>query len=114
VLRAGSVITDYGRQVHTVPRPLWKMVAARDRGCRVPGCTRTKAACDAHHIRWWRNHGRTELDNLILLCSRHHHTIHRDLWQITLDTDTGAVIFTLPDGRVLTSEPPGIPTIRAA
>jgi hypothetical protein len=110
VLRAGSVITDYGRDTRSVPKPLWRAVAARDRGCRVPGCDRKKAWCDAHHIRWWRKHGETKLDNLLLLCGRHHQLVHRDGWLIALDADTGRVTFTLPNGTVMISEPP---TIRA-
>ena len=115
VLRSSTgTILDYGRQQQAVPRGLWKAVAVRDRGCRVPGCGRKKAWTDAHHIRWWRRHGDTKLDNLILLCARHHHLVHQHDWQIELDTDTGRATFTLPNGTVLISEPPGHPTIRAA
>lgn len=114
VLRDGAAILDYGRGVRTVPAPLWRAVAARDRGCRFPGCDRKKAWCDAHHVRWWRKHGDTKLDNLILLCNRHHHLIHRQQWAVTLDTDTGHATFTTPDGNVLSSTPREQPTIRAA
>ena len=110
---AGKIL-DYGRSHHTVPPRLWKAVAVRDRGCRFPGCNRKKAWTDAHHIRWWRRHGETKLENLILLCQRHHHLVHKFDWQINLDADTGRATFTLPNGRILISEPPGQPTIRAA
>ena len=109
---AGRII-DYGRTTHTVPPRLWKAVAHRDRGCRVPGCNRPKAWTNAHHITWWRHHGSTKLDNLILLCVRHHHIVHRERWTIVLRSD-GTATFTLPSGRVLISTPPGQPTIRAA
>jgi Domain of unknown function (DUF222) len=114
VMRSGAAVLDYGRKTYTVPRSLWRAVAARDGGCRFPGCNRKRAYCDAHHIRWWRKHGETKLDNLLMLCNRHHHLIHRDNWQIALDADTGEATFTTPDGRTLISKPPGIPTIRAA
>jgi hypothetical protein len=110
---AGKIL-DYGRSHHTVPPRLWKAVAVRDRGCRVPGCDRKKAWTDAHHIRWWRRHGETKLENLILLCQRHHHLVHKLDWHIELDADTGRATFTLPNGTVMISEPPGQPTIRAA
>ena len=110
---AGKVL-DYGRSYHSVPPRLWKAVAIRDRGCRFPGCDRKKAWTDAHHITWWRRHGETKLDNLLLLCQRHHHMIHKHDWHINLDADTGRATFTLPNGRILISEPPGQPTIRAA
>ncbi len=110
---AGKVL-DYGRSYHSVPPRLWKAVAIRDRGCRFPGCNRKKAWTDAHHITWWRRHGETKLDNLLLLCQRHHHMVHKHDWHINLDADTGRATFTLPNGRILISEPPGQPTIRAA
>jgi hypothetical protein len=112
VTRAGNAILDYGRGTHTVPAPLWKAVAARDRGCRFPSCSRPTSWCDAHHIRWWRKHGETRLDNLLMLCSHHHHLVHRHCWQIVLHPDS-IVTFTTPDGRTLTSKPPGKPNIRA-
>lgn len=114
VMRSGAAVLDYGRTTRTVPPLLWKAVAARDRGCRAPGCTRKKAWCDAHHIRWWRRHGETKLDNLLLLCQRHHHLVHKFNWDVALDVDTGRATFTLPNGTVMISEPPGVPTIRAA
>jgi hypothetical protein len=115
VLRSSAgKILDYGRSHHTVPPRLWKAVAVRDRGCRFPGCDRKKAWTDAHHIRWWRRHGETKLENLLLLCQRHHHMVHQYDWHIELDADTGRVTFTLPNGTVMISEPPGQPTIRAA
>jgi hypothetical protein len=115
VMRAGAAVLDYGRAERTVPAPLWRAVAARDGGrCRYPKCDRKKAWCDAHHIRWWRKHGETKLDNLILLCARHHHLIHKENWSIALDTDTGIATFTSPTGLVLTSKPHTPPTIRAA
>lgn len=112
VLRAGGTVLDYGRSTRSVPANLFRAVAARDGGCRFPHCTRPVAWCDAHHIRWWRNHGHTTLDNLILLCSYHHHLIHREPWTIQLEP-TGTTIFARSDGRILTGRPPGQPTIRA-
>jgi hypothetical protein len=111
VLRAGSAVLDYGRATRSVPHSLFRAVVCRDGGCRFPGCTRPTAWCDAHHIRWWRNHGETKLSNLVLLCSHHHHLIHRERWVIELAED-GDVRFTAPDGRLLVSEPRGQPTIR--
>ena len=40
-----------------------------------------------HHITWWRNGGPTDLDNLTLLCTRHHHAIHHHGWDIQLGPD---------------------------
>ena len=113
VFRSGSVVLDYGRAIRTVPTPLWRAVLARDGGCRHPRCDRPGTYCDAHHVRWWRRHGETKIDNLMMLCSCHHHLIHRQNWQITLQPN-GDTHFTTPDGRTLISKPRGHPTIRAA
>jgi Domain of unknown function (DUF222) len=100
----GSVPIDIGRASRTVPVHLYRAVAQRDGGCRHPGCDRKIAWCDAHHIRYWRHNGDTNLDNLVLLCARHHHLIHRPGWQLKLLPDA-TVEVTTPDGRTLTSQP---------
>jgi hypothetical protein len=53
----------------------------RDRGCRFPGCG-TNAFTHAHHIRWWSRGGRTDLDNLLLLCTFHHRLVHEYGWAV--------------------------------
>lgn len=113
IVRQGSTVLDYGRTMRTVLPHLFRATAARDGGCRFPGCERPVAWCDAHHIRWWRNHGETKLDNLLLLCNRHHHLVHREQWSIQLQPDASCR-FTGPSGAVLSSRPRGQPTIRAA
>ena len=47
-------------------------LAARDLGCTARGCTRPPAMCDAHHLTRRSDGGATTLDNLVLLCRRHH------------------------------------------
>lgn len=75
----------------------------RDRGaCRFPGCGARR--CDAHHVRHWAAGGATRLDNLLLLCRRHHRAVHEEGWQVTLRADGGAV-FRDPRGRVLPNAP---------
>jgi hypothetical protein len=44
-------------------------------GCQFPGCTHTRHL-HAHHVRPWLSGGRTDIDNLILICSHHHKLIH--------------------------------------
>jgi hypothetical protein len=43
--------------------------------CQFPGCTHTRHL-HAHHVRHWLYGGRTDVDNLILVCSYHHGVIH--------------------------------------
>jgi hypothetical protein len=108
VERAGNTILSYGRSVYTVPADLWKAVAARDGGCRFPGCDRPIRWCDAHHIQYWRNMGTTDIDNLALLCSRHHHLIHKPDWHLKL-ADDATLHLIRPDATTATSQPRGSP-----
>ena len=108
VLRSGSTILDYGRAQRTVPYPLFRAAAHRDGGCRFPGCDRPVAWTDAHHAKFWRHGGPTRLENVCLLCSRHHHLVHGRGWLLELRPDA-TVMVTTPTGRVMMSEPRGSP-----
>lgn len=109
ILRNANGAPDsFGRATRTVPQNLFQQVAARDGGCRMPGCDRKVRHCDAHHIRYWRHGGSTDYDNLALFCSRHHHQIHRQHWQVKL-LPKGEVHVTLPDGTERVSQPRGRP-----
>ena len=65
-------------------------LAARDRGCVWPGCTTPPSLCEAHHVVWWSRGGPTTIDNLALLCHRHHTQIHaqpehnQDAWVMVM------------------------------
>jgi hypothetical protein len=64
-----------GRKRRTLSAALRRALAARDQGCCFPGCTRRRFV-DAHHIEHWGTGGETNLDNLVLLCRRHHRLVH--------------------------------------
>ena len=53
----------------------------RDRSCTFPGCD-ARRYVEAHHIRHWADGGQTTLDNLTLLCGRHHRMLHEGGWTI--------------------------------
>jgi hypothetical protein len=99
---------SFGRTRYTVSRKLFRQVAARDGGCRIPGCNRKVRHCDAHHIRYWRRGGPTDYDNLVLLCSRHHHMVHQLDLQLKL-LPNGELHVTWPDGHERVSHPRGAP-----
>ena len=61
-----------------------RAVKARDGGCIIPGCHAPPAWCDAHHVRWWSKGGRTDVDNLALLCPRHHTAVHAGIWDVEM------------------------------
>jgi hypothetical protein len=47
---------------------------------RVPRLRQAPGWTDAHHVIPWRTGGRTDLDNLILLCRHHHRLVHEGGW----------------------------------
>jgi uncharacterized protein DUF222/HNH endonuclease len=64
-----------GRKKRTIPVALRRALQARDGGCRFPGCDNQRFL-HAHHIRHWAHGGETSLDNLVLVCTRHHRLVH--------------------------------------
>ncbi len=67
-----------------------------------------------HHLHHWANGGPTRLENLALLCRRHHRAVHEEGYQVTRDGD-GTLRFATPDGRPIPAVPrapavPGDPT----
>jgi hypothetical protein len=107
VTDGASTILDYGRATRTTPPALFTALVLRDGHCRlVEGCDRGPAWCDAHHVTAWEDGGTTSLDNLVLGCSRHHHTLHRQHWRQHLAPD-GTYTITTPDGRTWTTHPRG-------
>ena len=45
----------------------------------------------------WEQGGRTDLDNLIPLCTEHHHLVHEGGWSLELHDDR-TITLTRPDG----------------
>ncbi|HVF20986.1 MAG TPA: DUF222 domain-containing protein [Mycobacteriales bacterium] len=107
VLGPDGVPINLGRITRDISPAQRRLLHLLDGGCRAGGCTKPAHATDAHHIRWWRFGGRTDLENLVLLCEYHHYLIHILGW--TLDMDPGRVVtLTSPDGlRSYTSQPRG-------
>ncbi|MCM3887262.1 HNH endonuclease signature motif containing protein [Frankia sp. R82] len=93
-----------GRRRRRAGRPLAEAVYARDRGtCQFPGCGRTRWL-EIHHLQDWRFHGKTDADDLMLLCTGHHKAIHDHNLILNRAVD-GEVTVVLPGGRCFTSIP---------
>ena len=99
----GGEVLDVGRRTRTISPALRRALASRDGQCRFPGCQNRR--CDGHHVRHWADGGATALDNLLLLCRRHHRAVHEEGFRVTLNA-AGEVQFIRPDGRLLPAAPP--------
>lgn len=77
VMGGASQPLDVGRRRYRITRAQRLALVGRDGGCVWPGCDRPPGWCEAHHLdEWLRDDGPTDLANLVLLCSRHHHDVH--------------------------------------
>lgn len=74
---------DLGRSRRAPDARLRRLLQARDRTCRFPGCGAT-LFLHAHHVQHWQDGGPTDLDNLVLLC-RFHHTVVHTGWELVPD-----------------------------
>ncbi len=95
---ADGAVIDVGRRTRTIPPSIRRALAARDAGCRFSGCTSRR--CDAHHVKHWSAGGATHLDNLVLLCRRHHRAVHEGGFRVIRGHD-GVLTFFRPDGAPL-------------
>ena len=78
-------------------------VMRRDRHCRFPDCN-NKTFTNVHHIVPWEPGGRTDLDNLALICLYHHHLVHSEGWTMSGNAN-GELTIVGPSRRVMTSRP---------
>ena len=67
---------DIGRTNRVANEPQRRVLRALHPTCGVPGCDARFDVCEIHHLLWWRYGGRTDLANLLPLCTRHHGQVH--------------------------------------
>lgn len=105
VMSGRSEPLDVGRRTPVIPPSMRRAVIVRDRHCRFPGCDRPHTWCDAHHVVHWADGGPTAVQNLLLLCRRHHGMVHRS-GGFGLELADGRPVFRRPDGSVLEDRAP--------
>jgi hypothetical protein len=98
-----------GRKTRKISPALRRALRIRDGGCRFPGCHRQRHL-EAHHVIHWLRGGLTDLDNLVLLCRRHHMAIHEEGFTVswaapTSTTCTPGWEFYRPDGEPVPANP---------
>ncbi len=92
---------DLGRTARLPNQALRDQLATIDgERCRFPGCTR-RHRLHAHHVEHWSAGGRTDLANLVLLCSRHHTVVHQHGFELRLTEDRELLVSTSDGIRLL-------------
>ena len=104
LLSQDSMPVDVGRSKRVISVALGRALKSRDGNCRWPACERSASMCDGHHLVHWIAGGPTDLDNLVLLCRRHHRMVHEGGWQLIktehqeIVTIAPTITFGLPRG----------------
>ena len=99
---ASGPVLSVGPRTRTIPPHIRRALEERDRGCRFPGCaSRFK---EAHHVKHWADGGETSLKNLLLLCRRHHRSVHEGRVRVCTDR-AGLALFYTRKGRGLAEMP---------
>ena len=98
--RNGEVL-DLGRRQRLPSAAQKRALRQRDRQCTVPGCVAdARHQLHAHHVaRWGRDGGRTDLGNLVLVCTFHHRHIHMGL--LDVEVVAGCPVYKAGDRRLL-------------
>jgi hypothetical protein len=96
---------DAGRTVRTANRKQRRALRALYRTCAFGECDVPFDRCEIHHIVPWEQGGPTDLQNLIPICSRHHHIVHDFGWQLDLSPDRTLTV-RRPSGEVFATAGP--------
>ena len=92
-------ILNVGRSHRAATLKQRRAIVARQGGeCAAPGCRHTHL--EIHHSVWWSHGGSTDLDQMVGLCVRCHHLLHRGLLHVTAN-GRGGFSFTNSDNRPL-------------
>jgi hypothetical protein len=85
ITAGGSRVLDLGRSTRDPSDAQRRALSTLYETCAFPNCDRPFRWCELHHIIHWLDGGPTDLDNLVPLCSRHHHLHHDGTFTITRD-----------------------------
>jgi hypothetical protein len=88
VLDGKSVPLDVGKSKRLATAYQRRALAAVHETCAIDGCSVKFSHCEPHHIDYWENGGATDFNNLVPLCSRHHHAAHEGGWKLSLNPET--------------------------
>ncbi len=105
VLGTNGVLLDLGRSTRLASVHQRRALRVMYSRCAVGNCDVPFDNCTMHHLSYWRRGGRTDIGNMLPLCSKHHHLAHEGGWKFHLDGERTLTI-TKPDGSRQTHPPP--------
>ncbi|WP_237049177.1 HNH endonuclease signature motif containing protein [Microbacterium paludicola] len=82
-----------------------RLLRARDRHCRFPGCRQPAIRCELDHTIAASDGGATHVCNLANLCKRHHDVKHHTRWRVR-QLPGGLLVWTSPTGRIYREDAP--------
>jgi hypothetical protein len=103
VVAADGTRVLLGRETRLANRAQRRALRVLYRSCAL--CEVPFDHCEIHHVTWFRLGGLTDVDNLLPLCSRHHHLAHEGGWALHLAPDRTLTV-TRPGGVTSTHGPP--------
>jgi hypothetical protein len=107
VLDSAGHVLDLGRRRRLATPAQRTALQTTHPTCAFPGCTTPFPWCHVHHDRPWETGGRTDLTNLVPLCTTHHHLLHEGRWTTT--TNPNGTRTYHPPSAPEPPEPPGPP-----
>ncbi|TFC22165.1 HNH endonuclease signature motif containing protein [Cryobacterium sp. MDB2-10] len=81
---ANNEVIKLGPERRYFNRSQRRAITARDGGCIIPGCKAPAHWAEVHHVKPWAKDGPTTVDNGVLLCWFHHHSIDTSGWEIRM------------------------------
>ena len=103
IVSADGVRLLLGRETRLANAAQRRALRVLYRSCAL--CETPFDLCQVHHVDWYSLGGRTDVGNLLPLCSRHHHLVHEGGWTLHLAPDRTLTI-TKPGHNISTHPPP--------
>ena len=103
VVSADGIRLLLGRETRIANRAQRRALRVLYRTCAL--CDTPFDLCQIHHVNWFTLGGRTDINDLLPLCSKHHHLVHEGGWTLHLAPDRTLTI-TKPGHNISTHPPP--------
>lgn len=100
VLGGQGEVLDVGRARRLATAAQRTALRAMYATCAEPGCDIPFDDCSVHHIDPWASGGRSDLANLLPVCTGAHTRLHEDGWKVLIGGDHAAMTWVRPDGTI--------------